>query len=249
MSGIPSSGARPSPTPRSWCRRSTTDAEAPAVHSAFRGLLPTAVWRAAREGPRGRTRTSRWRKAHAPEARPPKAPLPRPCSLAEPRTAHGRAAGAQPLHSFGAPERACTGTGEGQPNQPGHGPAGWDALTAGADRHSSATCRPPRAIGGEARWEPPGVASVMSLDQTVGPSTKTSHIRYGSYWCGLAILGLARLIFALLDVLRHQLLERLELVEELFRWDLAVGLGSTQQPRRGVDRGSPTDLIGIARGR
>src|SRR5687768_6622585 len=50
---------------------------------------------------------------------------------------------------------------------------------------------------------------------------------------------------ALADVVRNEPLERLELLEELLRWDLAFGLAAAEHPRRGLDRGVPRDLVGV----
>jgi hypothetical protein len=44
-----------------------------------------------------------------------------------------------------------------------------------------------------------------------------------------------------------EVLERLQLLEELIGRDLPVGRRSTEEPRRGVDRGPPGDLVGFRR--
>jgi hypothetical protein len=48
-----------------------------------------------------------------------------------------------------------------------------------------------------------------------------------------------------LDVFGDQTLERFELLVELFGWDLAVGLATSEDPWRGIDGGAPRNLVGV----
>src|SRR4051794_10052293 len=50
---------------------------------------------------------------------------------------------------------------------------------------------------------------------------------------------------AVADVLRDALLERLELLEQLVGPERLLGLGGPEQPRGGLDRGVPRDLVGV----
>jgi hypothetical protein len=61
----------------------------------------------------------------------------------------------------------------------------------------------------------------------------------------LAVVPLAGVLAALLDVLGDELLERLQLVEELLRRDLAIRLGATEEPGGGLYRRPPTGLVGL----
>src|SRR5215217_458151 len=55
-------------------------------------------------------------------------------------------------------------------------------------------------------------------------------------------------VAALPDVLRHETLERLELLEQLLRRNLTVGLTAPEDPRRRLHRRAPSRLVGVCAG-